>query len=141
MRAITRDHKPGEPDEKERIIKRGGRIESFKDYDGKPIGPLRVWKKKEDVPGLAMSRSMGDGCAQEVGVLPDAELFEFKLEENDMFIVLATDGVWEFMDNDMVAKIVASYYSKGSPEAAANAIVKEAFKQWRKEEEVIDDIT
>ena len=58
-----------------------------------------------------------------------------------MFVILATDGVWEFMDNDMVAKIVAGYYSKGSPEAAANAVVKEAFKQWRKEEEVIDDIT
>lgn len=76
-----------------------------------------------------------------MGVIPDPEIFEFKLEKNDMFVVIASDGVWEFMDNDTVAKIVASYYAKGSPEAAANAIVKEAYKQWRKEEEVIDDIT
>jgi len=58
-----------------------------------------------------------------------------------MFIVLASDGVWEFMQNDLVAKIVAPFYLKGSPEAAANAVVKEAYKQWRKQEEVIDDIT
>ena len=102
---------------------------------------MRVWKKKEDMPGLAMSRSLGDGCAQEVGVIPDAEIFEFKLEPNDMFIVLASDGVWEFMENDLIAKIVAPYYAKGSPEAAANEVVKEAYKHWRREEEVIDDIT
>ena len=39
-----------------------------------------------------------------------------------MFIVLASDGVWEFMENDQVAKIVAPYYKESSPEAAANAI-------------------
>ena len=27
------------------------------------------------------------------------------------------------------------------PEAAANAIVKEAYKKWREQEEVVDDIT
>jgi hypothetical protein len=73
------------------------------------------------------------------------------LSPEDKFIIIASDGVWEFMENDMVAKIVAPFYEKGSPEAAANAIggyfygynhlVKEAYKQWRKQEEVIDDIT
>lgn len=71
-----------------------------------------------------MSRSLGDGCAQEAGVVPNAEIFEFKLTPEDMFIVLASDGVWEFMQNDLVAKIVAPFYHKGSPEAAANAIGK-----------------
>jgi len=61
VRAASRDHKPSEGDEAKRIIKAGGRVESFQDYNGSPIGPLRVWKKKEDLPGLAMSRSMGDG--------------------------------------------------------------------------------
>lgn len=69
-----------------------------------------------------MTRSLGDGCAQEAGVIPNAETFEFELKPNDQFIVIASDGVWEFMSNDVVAKIVAPYYLKGSPEAAANAI-------------------
>jgi len=122
VKAGCRDHKPSETDEAKRILKVGGRIESFKDYDGKPIGPLRVWLKKDDIPGLAMSRALGDGWAQEAGVVPNAEIFEFWLTSKDMFIVIASDGVWEFMDNDLVAKIVAPFYLKSSPEAAANAI-------------------
>jgi hypothetical protein len=40
-----------------------------------------------------------------------------------------------------VARIVWPFYEKCAPEAAANALVKESFNTWRKEEEVIDDIT
>jgi len=69
-----------------------------------------------------MTRSMGDGCAQLAGVIANAEIFEFELTPKEMFIVIASDGVFEFMSNELVAKIVAPYYSKGSPEAAANAI-------------------
>lgn len=61
VKAASRDHKPDETDEAKRINQLGGRIEAFQDYDGKPIGPLRVWLKKEDLPGLAMTRSLGDG--------------------------------------------------------------------------------
>lgn len=35
------------------------------------MGPHRVWLLNEDVPGLAMSRSLGDYVAQSVGVIPD----------------------------------------------------------------------
>ena len=74
------------------------------------------------MPGLAMTRSMGDGWAQKAGVIANAEIFEFELTSKEMFIVIASDGVFEFMSNELVAKIVAPFYSKGSPEAAANAI-------------------
>ncbi len=42
---LSRDHKPNDKDEAERIIQHGGRIEAFRDPEGKPIGPLRVWLK------------------------------------------------------------------------------------------------
>lgn len=45
VKAANRDHKPNETDEAKRILKVGGRIEAFQDYNGKPIGPLRVWLK------------------------------------------------------------------------------------------------
>jgi hypothetical protein len=45
------------------------------------------------------------------------------------------------MENIEVASIVYNFYSKNDPEAAANALVKEAHNRWKKEEEVIDDIT
>lgn len=52
-------------------------MEPFKDYDGTAIGPHRVWLKNENIPGLAMSRSFGDGLAHSVGVISDPEGFVF----------------------------------------------------------------
>lgn len=46
--------------------------------------------------------------------------------------MLASDGVWEFMSNEEVARIARDpYYFKSAPEAAANALVKEAYKRWK----------
>lgn len=138
---LTRDHKPDEQDEYARIIEKGGRVEAFKDMNGDPMGPMRVWVQHEDVPGLAMSRSLGDKVAQSVGVIPVPEILDYTLTPNDQFILIASDGVWEFMSNVDVARLVYPYVEKNAPEAAANALVKEATKRWKKEEEVIDDIT
>lgn len=65
---ITRDHKPDDPDERDRILRCNGRIESYKGRYGENVGPARVWLKTEQYPGLAMSRSIGDACAHSVGV-------------------------------------------------------------------------
>lgn len=102
---------------------------------------MRVWLKDEEVPGLAMSRSLGDKVAQSVGVIPNPEILEYTLTKYDEFLLIASDGVWEFMTNVDVARLVFPYVEKNAPEAAANALVKEATKRWKREEEVIDDIT
>lgn len=57
---LNRDHKADEPDEEERITKSGGRVQPYRDQMGNQLGPLRVWHMKEDIPGLAMTRSFGD---------------------------------------------------------------------------------
>ena len=54
---------------------------------------MRVWLKNEDIPGLAMSRSFGDGMAARVGVNAIPEIEEFMLEAQDKILVLASDGV------------------------------------------------
>jgi serine/threonine protein phosphatase PrpC len=46
-------------------------------------------------------------------------------------MIIASDGVWEFLSNEDVAKITSPYYLKNAPEAAANALVKEAYKKWK----------
>ena len=105
------------------------------------MGPMRVWVQEDEVPGLAMSRSIGDKVAQSVGVIPTPEILEYTLTPYDQFILIASDGVFEFMSNVDVARLVYPYVEKNAPEAAANALVKEATKRWKEEEEVIDDIT
>jgi serine/threonine protein phosphatase PrpC len=50
---------------------------------------------------------------------------------DDLFMVIASDGVWEFLPNEEVARITSPFYSKSAPESAANALVKEAYKKWK----------
>ncbi len=87
--------------------------------------------KYDEIPGLAMSRSMGDRVAQSVGVISDPEIIETVLTKDDKFIVIASDGVWEFLSNEDVARIVMPFYESNAPEAAANALVKASFKKWK----------
>lgn len=88
-----------------------------------------------------MSRSLGDQVAHSVGVISIPEIQQFILEEDDKFLVIASDGVFEFLSNQEIANLVMPHYKANQPEQAANEIVKSAFKKWREEEEVVDDIT
>ena len=56
-----------------------------------------MWLKNEDTPGLAMSRSFGDSMACRVGVHAVPEIKMFELSPEDQIVVLASDGVWEFL--------------------------------------------
>jgi serine/threonine protein phosphatase PrpC len=55
------------------------------------------------MPGLAMTRSFGDRVAHSVGVSAEPETLEFTLGANDKYMVIASDGVWEFLSNEDVA--------------------------------------
>lgn len=65
---LSQDHKPNLPGELKRIEARGGRVDCYRDQQGRAMGPMRVWLKTERIPGLAMSRSIGDFVAASVGV-------------------------------------------------------------------------
>jgi serine/threonine protein phosphatase PrpC len=88
-----------------------------------------------------MSRSLGDRIAHSVGVSSHPEVKEFLIDIEDKFVVIASDGLWEFMDNEEVSRIVGPFYDQNLPESAANALVKAAHARWLEKEEVIDDIT
>jgi len=138
---LSEDHKPDLPKEQDRVEKCGGRVEPILGPAGQYLGPQRVWLLNEDTPGLAMSRSLGDGLAHSVGVSWEPEVKQLNLEPADKFIVIASDGVWEFLSNEAIARIVWPYYVKNSPEQAGNAIVRAAAQKWKENDTVIDDIT
>lgn len=56
---------------------------------------------EEDVPGLAMSRSLGDMLAESLGVIatPDIKYYQ-RDSDRDRAVVLCSDGVSEFMSNE-----------------------------------------
>ena len=138
---LSNDHKPTIIEEKARILKSNGRIEPYKNENNFYIGPERVWLKDEDVPGLAMSRSFGDDLAHTIGVTCEPEIIEIEFNEEDKFIILASDGIWEFMSNQEVVDIVKEFYMKNDLQGALFSLYKEASKRWIMEEEIIDDIT
>ena len=138
---LSSDHKPENENEKERILKSGGRIEAYKDENGEYYGPKRVWLKKENVPGLAMSRSFGDFAAHSVGVIAEPEILEYSILEEDKFIILASDGIWEFISSEECVDIVKEYYIDKDIKGAINFLYREASKRWIIKEEIIDDIT
>lgn len=70
------------------------------------------------------------------------ELTEIDLNKEDKFIILASDGVWEFLSNEEVANIVWPFFDKRNAEGAAEALVRESYLKWKSEEDdIIDDIT
>ncbi len=138
---LTNDHKPDLPKEKKRIEENGGRVESFKDEKGLPFGPLRVWKEKENFPGLAMSRSFGDEVAHGIGVVCIPEVRERELKGNEKFFVVASDGVWEFIDSQECVNILGKFYEDNDIKGAAKFLCEESRKRWIQEDQVIDDIS
>lgn len=106
-RELTIDHKPTTRSEFERIHNMFGRVSKDNRVDGL----------------LAVSRSFGDFKVFGVGKEP--ELNEFDLDdENDKFLVIGCDGVFDMLSNDDVALILSDV---SDPVEAAFTIRNAAF--------------
>eukprot|EP01083_Nonionella_stella_P010735 30548_1 len=87
---MSHDHKPNDIAERNRIQSDGGRVVFF--------GTWRV----EGV--LAVSRSFGDRLLKR-WIIPDPDVIAHKINQsNDLFLILATDGVWDTVSNQEAAR-------------------------------------
>ena len=134
---LSIDHKP------ERIKKYGGIVEKCLYEEGVRDGPYRVWNSsKQEYPGLAVSRSIGDLEASKLGVIPEPDFILKTIKNNNMkFIVIASDGIWEFFSNKNVCDIVKNYYVKGDAEGATKELIEKGIKKWAEEGDNADDIS
>ena len=137
---LSKDQKPDDPEEKKRIESKGGEIAQYEE-DGEKYGPYRVWAKGQTYPGIAMSRSIGDFIATTLGVIPEPVCVEENIDKDTKYIVVASDGIWEFLSNKKVSQIVFPFYEKNDPDGACKALIKEATNFWNNEDIVVDDIT
>ncbi|OMJ91073.1 hypothetical protein SteCoe_6431 [Stentor coeruleus] len=138
---LSRDHKPDLQDERVRIQSHGGRVEPFTDDDGRPYGPPRVWISNLDYPGIAMSRSLGDSVAASIGVISTPEIIEHQMQPCDKFIILGSDGLFEFLSSNDIVRTTSTLTKTKDPDQISHILVRNADECWRKEEESIDDIT
>ena len=144
---LSFDHKPNEPSEKVRLEAFGSFVSPGSD---EPFEPSRLYRDASRLrlgPGLAMSRCLGDLGDVPCGICPTPHVAYRELGEDDdvqeLFVVLASDGVWEHLDDLQVVEMVDGFHAAGKPAkmAATNLIARSAVA-WRIEEgNYRDDIT
>ena len=106
---LTQDHAPEDPSELLRIKSSGGKVRRMIDDSGNKIGPHRVWIGNQKTPGLVVSRSFGDQVAKGIGIIAEPSCTAHQIDrEMDLFLVIASDGVWNVMDNEDVINFVES---------------------------------
>ena len=137
---LSIDHKPENKEEKERIEKNGGELRKII-QNNEEIGPIRVWVKGKKYPGIAMSRSIGDSVANEIGVFSLPEIKEFYIQNNCKFIVIGSDGLWEFLENEKVVRYVNKFNDILFINEYIENLVSKAVKYWEKYDVIVDDIT
>lgn len=119
------------------------------------VGPHRIFEGSSHLPGLAMSRSLGDLTAHALGVTAQPSIFEHVVQDEDLLLVLATDGLWEYFSSDEVAQWCCDYLERndgmppecepvgkaaargsgGVAEGMAAALSREAQVRWMQDED------
>lgn len=96
---ITIDHKPNVSNEYLRIRKLGGNV--TKDNNG-------VWRINNR---LALSRAFGDFTSLPyISYIPD--IFKIKINNNNNYLIMASDGLWDVCDNQEIINIINNSYVK-----------------------------
>ena len=116
--------------------KLGSQAASGGDNDG---DPPRIYERDPMYgPGVTCTRSLGDQAAEHLGVYAEPELVIKQLREPDQFLIVASDGVWEFLDSQQVCKMVAQFTD---PWEAVQAVIAESYRLWLQFDVRTDDIT
>lgn len=58
------------------------------------------------------------------------EIFEFALGNEDKFLIVASDGVWEFISSTECVEIIKDYYLANDINGCCNYILKESSRRW-----------
>lgn len=136
-KTLSNDHLPNVKEEKSRIESKGGEIRMSK--DGKT---WRIFGVGANYPGITMSRVIGDEMAKKFGVTAEPSIMQIKVShKTDLFVILASDGVWEVVSNESITEIVQKSGKKRLM-SAAELISEIAFQvSIEKGLETTDDIT
>ncbi|KAL2933098.1 putative protein phosphatase 2C 35 [Bienertia sinuspersici] len=149
---LSHDQTPFRKDEYERVKLCGARVlsvdqvEGLKDQSVQTWGneeteggdPPRLWVQTGMYPGTAFTRSVGDSTAETIGVIAAPEVSLVQLTPEHLYLVIASDGVFEFLPSQAVVDMVSSYQD---PRDACSAIVAESYKLWLTHENRTDDIS
>ena len=103
VRFATKGHRPEDQSERKRIELAGGNV-----YLDRTEYVSRVASTISEVNGLGVARALGDvdWVNDHISPVPNIKVLTLKPNE-DAFLILACDGVWDFMNDELAAFIVA----------------------------------
>lgn len=109
---LSFDHKASTPEEQKRIGEAGGFVAA---------------KRVNGV--LSVARALGDHAMKNV-IIADPHVSEYELSDDDTFVILACDGLWDVMEDEESVKFVAEKFAKGMDMAQiSKKLVKAALER------------
>ena len=102
---LSYDDRVSDPKERERIIKQGGVI-----FDERIYGQLML------------SRCFGDWGLKKYGVIVSPHVANIELSSDDLFLIIATDGVWDVLSDEEIINLTKT--NSNALEISKNIIVE-----------------
>jgi len=141
---VTEEHKAHDPGEHQRLEEAGAQVITKRYEDGELVS--RIFIPKTGIPGLAMSRSLGDGCLKKYGVIAEPEVRNVSnLWERSTapFVVLASDGLWDAITAEHTVSELAGRRRQGLDVLlGAEALLRRSQRLWIEAEgDYCDDVT
>ena len=85
---ITKPHKCEDASEVQRIRDTGGIV-----FQGRIFGKL------------ILTRTLGDKEMKKYGVIPVPDFYTKKIEKDDLFVIIASDGIWDVINEEEIYKM------------------------------------
>lgn len=119
----TKDHKPNLPDERARLEAAGSEVREV-DADN-----FRIYLPGSNFPGLTMSRAFGDTACGGVSQEPEYQQL-FMQPTDEYYAIVASDGIWEFMEPNDVINLSAKKLRLKGPTETLRFLVEASRKRW-----------
>lgn len=137
VKRLTRDHRPDDVAEVERVQREGGEVRRVRQGSGS----CRIFSPGCQWPALALTRSLGAAIASSCGVSAEPEISSVRLTPGaDELLVLGTDGLFEFCSTKEVATRLST---DGIEDEILEDICASARRRWSRSSynDTVDDIT
>jgi len=122
---LTPSHHLSQMDEFDRVIEEGGEVRRL-------VGDNvhRMFLKDEAVPGLLLTRAIGDRVAHMVGLshTPTLGYIDKRDLPDNSFILLGGGGLWATMSDRGVVNYVGKYFQDANE--AASSVAREGLRRW-----------
>ncbi|CAE8645052.1 unnamed protein product, partial [Polarella glacialis] len=133
-----------DPEEYSRLQAAGAQVIEKRYEDNEVVS--RVFIPKTGVPGLAMSRSLGDGCLKKYGVTAEPEVRDVTSLWRGCrapCVVLASDGLWDTISvEETVASLTARVRTGREVGLGVEALLRRSQRRWIEAEgDYCDDVT